>query len=549
MGKVVLIDTNIFIYLEEKRGNLDSCLETREFFNLIHELGFTLAVHDVVVKELNNSKGDELLSQNTAKVEKYYQKILRTDVRQKDLVELFGHINPNRSNDLHDCHLLYSLVNNAADFLITKDEKIIRRALACPRIEDVENRIFRLEEFIGFLKLYKGIPTRADSVLVTEDLVATLNLEDDLFISLENDYKGFRDWIKKCIKEKRRCWKILLDDNLAGLVIYKKEAINDSEMFSNADFDSNELLKICTFKISDRYQRRRLSELLIKEALLYCLQNQLPSVYLTVFAERQPELVYFLESFGFSRLPQKNSLEESIFIKVIDVFKCKNKEIIKHYLENPERSFPRIIYGNDTSAYFVPIQLAYYQKLFPTNPTKQKMFSDLSPQKISIKKSYLCNANTKDISINSIIFFYVSSPIQKVLSIGVVQNYSTLSNIGDIMKRVGRRIVYNEDEIRSMLKRGNGLKVLTFNHIKDFSLEDQDIQNIFKEYMKTHPQSITKVLNAKDLLDTLLLGSCAELKNLVIRYEDMGTYLTSSTSSPSEPLSLTSLPSPLPTDH
>ena len=65
----------------------------------------------------------------------------------------------------------------------------------------------------------------------------------------------------------------------------------------------------------------------------------------------------------------------------------------------------------------------------------------------------------------------------------------------------------------------------------------------------THPQSITKVLNAKDLLDTLLLGSCAELKNLVIRYEDMGTYLTSNTSSPSEPLSLTSLLPPLPTDH
>ena len=85
----------------------------------------------------------------------------------------------------------------------------------------------------------------------------------------------------------------------------------------------------------------------------------------------------------------------------------------------------------------------------------------------AIKLAYLCHAQVNAINPGDVVLFYRSGDHRKVTSIGVVEQYDTLSDPSVIASRVSRRTVYSMDEIAILARRPT--KVMLFRLVRHLS--------------------------------------------------------------------------------
>ena len=82
----------------------------------------------------------------------------------------------------------------------------------------------------------------------------------------------------------------------------------------------------------------------------------------------------------------------------------------------------------------------------------------------TIKKAYLCHAQTKQMSNGDLLLFYRSHDQRAVTSLGVLEaTYDGIADPDEIIRLVGKRSVYTEQEIGEMAKRPT--KVMLFRQI------------------------------------------------------------------------------------
>lgn len=352
------------------------------------------------------------------------------------------------TNDAIDNALLAAVFADAADYLVTEDDGLLRKAA---RI-GLRERVITLDEAIATLAtLQKRIPPAPPAV---EFLPAhALDVTDPIFNSFRAEYADFDDWLAKCRREGRDSWIVRGGEQPYGaLAIIKPEAPEALGLTGGA-----RVLKLCSFKVAEAFRGRRYGELLLKTIFDYCAENRMTHIYVEVF-EHHAELVTLFEEFGFARRPLGTTRNELVMAKtfVADVAAGELDALEYHV-----RFGPPSLRLDDGHVLIVPIQPQYHRMLFPDAGPEIPLYGvGVQPYGNAIRKAYLSNATIRAVQPGDTVLFYRSQDLKAIFVAGVVERTIASDDPVHIARAVGQRTVYSLEDIVDMCNQREVLAIL-----------------------------------------------------------------------------------------
>lgn len=434
-----LIDSNIFIPLEPTRLTdieAGTPLAT-EFARLVAQAGHQLFVHPASREDL--LRDDEKTRRTLREIQfEKYPLLPEPPLPSSRMIGILGDV-AKGTNDWVDHQLLAAIEANAADFLITEDRSLLRKAARL----GFEERVATVPEAISIFKdLFDLVPPPPPAIKPIK--AHNLDEADPIFESLRSDYPGFDEWLIKCKREHRQAWIVQGESQgYAGLCILKREDPGEFGL-------TGKVLKICTFKISERHNGFRFGELLLKYSFEYADFNKFDRIYVTAF-EKHEDLIDLLGNFGFQPITDKTARGEIVLVKRLSFIE---EERNSHGpLEFNIKFGPFAVKLQDIPIFLVPIQPQYHRMLFPEAENQLSFFPGRHPCGNSIRKAYLSNAAIRKINPGSNLLFYRSEDFQCITALGVVEGTMVSSKPTDIARYVGKRTVYSFKDIAELCKR------------------------------------------------------------------------------------------------
>ncbi len=488
----VLLDTNIII---ESEDNVELSDSVQEFFRLSEKHKIGRCVHKKSVDDI--SKDTDPVRKNIilSKLDKYprldFDRAPDEDYRK--VCKATGN-----SHDLIDDYILFSVVKDAVDYLITEDRGIHSKALKL----NINDRVFTTKEFCDFVKAEYELRFPPSLPTIEKIKLVDLDLSDKIFESLKEDYEDFEEWFKRKSREGREAWVSFSGRNLSSICIFDP---------SN-DFYKREM-KICTFKIANFIQGIKLGELLLRAAIRFACINKKENIYIEVRQEEDKEyLINWLESFGFQKdgvKPRKDpgEINELIMFKEMTPVpkkKIGKKDIVKIDLEH----FPYFIKPPYVQAFFVPIKPEYAQILFPELELQKEIpgLERLAPCGRAIRKAYVCKTPTKGIRRGDLIFFYESERGKSIVASAFIEDVIASKKGEEILRFIGKRSVYSKEQIESEFADGTSrITAVKFIYCEGFPLERRvPIDKLKREgVLKGVPQSFYNITKHYDRFEKL----------------------------------------------
>ncbi len=478
-----LIDTNIFIQLED---NTIISGSFNKFHRLCNENSAVIYTHPLSKTEIEKDKNPSRREVILNKVGKYTHIPDPPLADEQEIKKLFGEVK--KENDRTDCQFLYALYKNSVSFLVTEDLGIHQRVKTKPlkqkvltvnQANDMLDRLFPEQIEISFPK-------------IENSYLYNIKLEDNIFDNLKKDYPDFQVWWQKCSQKQVQAWIVKTLNKLEAICIYKEAKEED---YTNYNL-LKKSLKLATFKVDEFYRGKKLGELMLKQAFLYAVENQFKACWMTVFPKHKI-LIDLIKDFGFyevgetDRIDKELNKKELVFQK--SFFKpktCNLKGLDFHIKYSP--------YYDDNEnieKYIIPIQKKYYEILFPENREQLPLLPDQDIPGNTIKKVYLCHASIQKLKRSDLLFFYVSSPIQAISSIGIVESVFRSNELFKIVSQIGKRSVYSFKEIKKMTTQE--VLVIEFRFIKHLK-ENITLNKLKQEQIiQAPPQSIQIFKNYK----------------------------------------------------
>jgi GNAT superfamily N-acetyltransferase len=439
----LLIDTNIFIPLEPTaEGDLGPGTEPAvRFASRAQTFGCTLFVHPASRDDIDRDKDDRRRRLRTQTFQKYAQ-LPDPPPITPDIEALIGSATP-QSNDWVDDLLLVALRSNAADWLVSEDARIHKKA---KRLQ-VADRVFRVREALTALEQLFGVPQPPPAVRAVK--AHAVNRADSILDSIRRDYSDFDVWLDKCAREHRQAWIVEADGQYGGLTIINNER-------AHAHGLSGKVLKICTFKVSERHNGFRYGELLLKTVFDFAVKRGFDHLFVEAFEKHEP-LVALLSEFGFDPLPERTTRGELVLAKPMKPDPASRS---MSGLDLHRRFGPHAVRLDGTPAFLIPIQPRYHRILFPEAEPQLELAAGASPAGNAIRKAYLCLAPSRQIRSGDNLLFYRSQGDGLITVLGVVEETLATRDPQRIAAQVGKRTVYSFAEIRSMCDRGEVLAIL-----------------------------------------------------------------------------------------
>ncbi len=478
----ILLDTNILILRENYHVIPDNVAKLMSLLNGLENC--SVHVHPLSVAEIKKDGNKERQEINVKKISSYaIIEDFPTYDNDINFIKTIG--TPQNTNDIVDNQLLYCVYRNIVDYLITEDQALLNKAdlLGLETVISINEAIATFEQFYP----------RTDIALIqsfVKDKAYNFDLNDDIFDSLKAEYEEFPSWWKKVANRDVYAYKSD-EGKINALLIPKIETNEVIDCIPTLKFER--VLKVCLFKVASNARGLKLGERLLKIAFDYAILNNIEDIYLTHFCQEKDYLIYLIEKFGFYKYGE-NSRGEGIFIKrVAKNNRDDNSDIT--YLN--KKYYPSFCSNLTVSKHIVPIQPAFHKKLFPDYvPTTQQMsiFRDTSSEGNSIKKAYICNANTTKIKPNDILLFYRTHDIRSITTLGTVESvYYKQKDPNEIMKLIAKRTVFTFEDISNLCS--SDVLVILFNqnfHLKnDFSYDE-----LCKNQIVGGPiQTITEIKN------------------------------------------------------
>lgn len=331
----------------------------------------------------------------------------------------------------------------------------------------------------------------------------TISQDDPIFTSLRGGYPDFDGWWReKCVKPMRKCWAVMDEGKIAGLIVRKDEKPGDTD----ATLPGQKILKMCTFKVRTESRGVKLGELLLKQALWYAQSNNHDVVYLTTFPE-QKTLISLLEYYGFLHTRDNENgemiYEKSISRKRLDPIPGASLfDLARH-------NYPRFATGDQVSSYVIPIKEEFHEILFPelVNRCQLNLFDStgfLRPGN-TIRKVYLCRSPANISQPGSLLFFYKGKsefePSQSVTTVGVFEEMKLAHSTEELRQLAGGRSVYSETQLRQLAATASHpVKVINFllaAHLEPpMSLTSLTSSSVFAA---RPPQSIKTLMPAQQI--------------------------------------------------
>ena len=161
---------------------------------------------------------------------------------------------------------------------------------------------------------------------IIKESLYNINLDDDFFDSLRNDYRDFDNWFLKKQKEGAEAYIIRNEKNkITSFLMIKEEG--EEEDYSNFEipFKAGNRLKISTLKVADT--GKKIGEYFINLVIEKALRKNIEEIYITTFL-KQDSLIHLLKENGFVFYTYKETLrndgtteKEAVYVKSI-----KNKK-------------------------------------------------------------------------------------------------------------------------------------------------------------------------------------------------------------------------------
>ncbi|MHA1410499.1 MAG: EVE domain-containing protein [Candidatus Odinarchaeia archaeon] len=478
----VLLDTNIFI---DRENNQVIPIQIQELLRLINKSEAQILIHPLSIEEINSDHDEERKRIVSTKINTYA--VLESPPQIYNDPEFYQKVGfLRKSNDQVDATLLYAVYRDAVNFLITEDKKLKSKS---NRV-NLEDRVLSCEEAIDlFGRAFQELPLTSPPAIKL-DYCYNYSIDDPFFDSLRDDYPEFNEWYQRICQDHRKCWAHRTENGTLGAILIFKE--ENEEIIANPIIPKKPRLKISTLKAVT--QGVKIGELFIKLSCRYAIEKNLEEIYLTVYTEKQPQLVSLIEEYGFEEVSLKEN-GESIFLKKMLVESTPRDLSI---IDLSKKYYPSFYDGNSVKKFIIPIRPEYHYGLF-TSTTRQTLLTEHFGEFISegntIKKAYLCGSGIKKMRSGDLVLFYQSQKVKAITAIGVVENVRTrLVDPDKIFQYVSRRTVYTYEEIKEMAKKPT-LVILFRLH---FMFKTPIHYNFLKSnsILKGPPQTITEISNA-----------------------------------------------------
>lgn len=484
----ILIDTNVFIAAESDaeprhpNGALASKL-----YSLAGELNHTLCVGDGIKRDFERHADAGHRLRRSWQLERYH--VLRPIAVPADFRARAGY--PPNINDQSkvDLTLLLALERNAAQWLVTEDQRILPHAKAL----GLEDRVFSLNDVIEVLQRQQAKPI---SVPAVEEVRGyELNRDDPIFDEFFDGY-SIRDWIKnKVAAEGRLCFTMgLSGEPLDAVVILNHETEEPWGL-------EGEVLKVCTFKVAAHARGIKRGELLLWAVFSHARENAYDSIFVEVF-EHELELIALFESFGFDDLGVTTTREGELVYA-------------KHLSPVGEDSLApldyNVAYGPGAlkidRLFLIPILPRWHKSLFPVadDDVQLSLVQGMTDQGNAIRKAYVCKSPSKQLRPGDTVLFLRTRTHQMVNVVGVVEETLRSSDPAGVLGFTGRRTVYSPTEINDMCSGGEVLAIrFRLDRVLSAPLTANEL--VGAGVMKRSPMSIQRITDegASEWLRTLL---------------------------------------------
>jgi predicted nucleic acid-binding protein/L-amino acid N-acyltransferase YncA len=439
----VLLDTNLLIEREDPRIPQSGL---PDLLRLLAENGVQVMVHQESVAELRRDQNAARRELTLAKTQAYPVLANPFAVPEEFVRDTGGAVT---ANDVSDVAILFAVKCDAVSFLLTEDQRLIHRGIRA----DLADRVMSTRLALDYFRtLFTSVRPSIQRIVRHDPVAAILPFVDGgdpFFDSVTSDYERFREWVHDVAKEGRNCvWIPSPDGKVGALLIYKVE--NEPLLHLPAA----RRLKLCTFKVSEKLSRQRISELLLSWGLLYGYQNGFGETYVTVYP-RHELLIDFFASFGFTEVGRKG--EERVLLKAL---RAPTTGPTFHPVEYFHRFFPSIRTDGSVRKFLIPVLPEWHSRLFPEYRADraQTTLDDyggaagdlVDPAGNAIRKAYLCNSPARAIRPGDVALFYRSHDVQRVTHLGVIEEARVCKQIDEIVQFVGNRTVLPLSELKAL---------------------------------------------------------------------------------------------------
>ena len=500
--QLYLIDTNVLFGLEDNHAVEPAY---SNFLQLAFKHKVDVFVHEAASDDIRRDRNAARRKISLTKLDKFQRLEKVKGLTKEELEQCFGRIR--RPNDIVDATLLHALSIGAAHFLVTEDRELHDRALR--HSADLARRVLFIADAAQLLATTyepRKVPIRH----VKEVPAHTIPIADTFFDSLREGYPEFDNWWKeKCIGERRPCWVVYDDDELAGLIVRKNETGTNTDATQKCD----RILKVCTFKVSPEKRGIKLGELLLKQVLWYTQKNDYDLAYLTAYPD-QVALIALLEFYGFQRTATKDD-GELILERTFSNHRLERDDHTPVY-ETDRKNYPRFVADKKLRGFVIPILESYHDTLYPElrDARQPDFFRDFGKESgpkrpgNTIRKVYLCRASSNLGDSGSVLFFYKGrsdeAPSQALTAVGILEEVALARSTEDLMLLSGGRSVYSEHQLSNyQASPASPVKVINYLLVDyidpPIALDELQGTGIFAGQP---PQSIME-LKGKRLRDTL----------------------------------------------
>jgi predicted RNA-binding protein with PUA-like domain len=389
------------------------------------------------------------------------------------------------SNDHRDLRILASLFANAANFLVSNDAGLRRRA----RRVGVGDRVLTVADAAAMLEGFE--PTVAPPPPRVRAVQSyALELDQEIFNSIRDDCPEFNSWIAKVQSDSpnRECYVVEEEDGTyAAIAILKIGEIDCNYGFAAPT------TKISTFKVGQQFSGNHYGELLLKAVLQSHHDHEAESAYVEVW-DRHERLIDFLAQFGYID-GGKSDRGENVLVKAYQPRDATLEPLEYHVSYGP----PAV--SGDCSVFVIPIREGWHNQLFPEcDPdadSDQMALPGVAgpstrPWGNALRKAYLCNASTNQMQPGDAILFYRSG-FQTVSVVGITEITRRTSSPQEVLNLVGGRTVYSASDIEQMAQHSSQILVILFRQDRIIDPEWTLAELQAHQVLTAPPRTVTKV--------------------------------------------------------
>ncbi len=373
----VLLDTNIIIHRE---GYKNVTFEVASLYKWFDLLNSRKIIHPVTKNEIQKYN-DDLVKKNICIKLDSYETLIPKEIEDSYFKQVVSNFSQNQ-NSLNDNEILYQVYEGIANLLITEDIKILKKA----SLLGIRSQVISIGEYLQ--KVESLFPKKIEYKMlsVKKEKFGNINLHDEFFDSLKEDYPNFEDWFNNKNQEEAYVFK---DKGKVHGFLYIKTEFEDEKDYMRIEphLSPKKRLKVGTFKIDNSLKGFRLSERFLKIIFDNALKNGVKEIYITLFENHRNEIDALRDvlcKWGFcyyGKIFSSNEKHESVFVKTLEKYD-PTKDI--------KFNFPNIPKNNHM--FMLPINPEYHTDLFPDSILKHEDMSLYSENKghlYSLEKIYV----------------------------------------------------------------------------------------------------------------------------------------------------------------